>query len=144
MVHLGRWIKGIAAVPFEINWKIEQRVFVVRLFGDVTADDVTQIGEESLRRVVAGVAPVHDVVDAREIGTFPINVQALAKATPHLRHYKIGWLVTINNNMLVQATSKLLARIAGTKYGTAQTMEEALRLLTHIDPTLAVPPHEVR
>src|SRR6185503_9785180 len=100
----------------EVSWYQPDRVINFQVKGNLTIAELIA----AIKFIEDGVrnAPglVHLVVDARETKSIPSNVLEIKKNVTYLNREKMGWIILVGMNPLVNAFVKVLTQLLGTKY----------------------------
>jgi hypothetical protein len=117
-----------------VSWYLENRIILVHISGDKTIEDFQQVNEAITQYLEKGVAPVHLLIDVTEMGSIPSNILKVKQAFTYLDHPSIGWSFFIGHlnameNLIIAVTTQL----SGLDVKTVDTLEEALKILNHVD-----------
>ena len=125
-------------MPYQISWQLEKRVLMVKLFGILTDQESTEVGEINSRHIQEGIAPVHIIVDARDLDKFPTNLRQNSQFMGYLSTPSLGWVVAIGiaNNMLARFAVTVISQVIHFRLAQRDNMTEAIRYLESQDATL--------
>lgn len=121
----------------EVSWYQPDRVINFQVKGNLTIAELIaaiKFIEDGVRNA-PGV--VHLVVDARETKSIPSNVLEIKKNVTYLNREKMGWIILVGMNPLVNAFVKVLTQLLGTKYRNFRSLKPALEFLVAEDETLS-------
>jgi hypothetical protein len=124
-------------MAIDAGWYQDKRIVFGHFVGDLSTEDLINWGKLAESYIEAGIAPVHLVVDIRQMGKFPQQVTLLMSALTYLRNPKLGWNVIVGTSMIVGVLAQIVASITSTKYRNAPSLEDALDYLQRVDSTLA-------
>lgn len=123
-------------MPVDIHWLYENRVIKLNEYGKVTSSQIVAAIEKSVEMTLQGQAPVHMIIDGREIeGTPDMALGDLRKLIPPAVE-GAGLMVVIQNRVLDRFFTSISMQISGVRYKFAQDEPAALALLLEYDPTL--------
>ncbi len=121
-----------------ISWLVDKRVIFVDIGTRLTMTDLMEMNEGIIEFLDISDAPkVHIVFRATELADFPVTFSSLSKVFTLIKHPKLGWSVTINNNRLLKLIATMINNTVNRrtiKY--VDTYEEVKDLLQSIDPSL--------
>lgn len=86
-----------------------------------------------------GEAPVHNIIDATELGDFPKSLKVLRESSKYsVEHPNAGWniLVGFSSNPLLKFLSSAVSQITGVKFKQVDSIEEAQAVLRRVDSSL--------
>ncbi|MEO8607598.1 MAG: hypothetical protein ABI690_06940 [Chloroflexota bacterium] len=121
----------------EVTWLLPNRVIYFQAKDVLTIDELVaaiKFIEDGVRNA-PGV--VHLVVDARETKSIPSNVLEIKKHITYLNRDKMGWIILIGMNPLVNAFVKVLTQLLRTNYRNFRAQKPALEFLVTQDETLS-------
>ena len=121
----------------EVSWFQPDRVINFQVKGNLTIGELIaaiKFIEDGVRNA-PGV--VHLVVDARETKSIPNNVLEIKKNVTYLDRDKMGWIILVGMNPLVNAFVKVLTQLLGTKYRNFRSLKPALEFLVEHDESLS-------
>jgi hypothetical protein len=129
-------------MTYRVDWLIPQRVVVIEINGDYTAQDLNestlQVRDQFLD---TGVAPVHLICDVRHITSYPTQIFVIKQASEiYLRHPNMGRLVLVGfDNPLMRFIANAVSQTMRARFQQANSVEEAVQGLKAMDETLADP-----
>ncbi|PJF39728.1 MAG: hypothetical protein CUN54_07910 [Phototrophicales bacterium] len=123
-------------MTLHISWHTPNRIVLERFSGDVTYDDIRQADRGGRELIGAGDAPVHILVDLRDVARFPTNILKISQQVEHRNHPDLGWAVIISNHGMIQFIVRLVTEFAGNRIRMFTTMDEALDFLLAMDDGL--------
>ncbi len=131
-------------MAYELSWYHEQRVIYVRIWGDLTLDELRHYNTEVYDKLDHGVSPVHLILDVTDMKQFPPSLTALKSTAHYLSHPNLGRNVMIGGPMLAQSFARITAQLLKLDFRTTRTMREALSLLKDGDATLVAMEEHVK
>ena len=124
-------------MPVQVEWLIPNRVIISHLFGVIRLEDVESLLAQQQNFVAEGCPLVHHISDGLNIKSIEIRLktfQLLMKGVP--MSPKFGWHIDVTTNPVTRMTSTLVSQFLPVHVRTYSTVEEAIRFLKEIDPTL--------
>ncbi|HEX2622407.1 MAG TPA: hypothetical protein VHL11_19745, partial [Phototrophicaceae bacterium] len=67
-------------MPYEFSWYVPRRVIYVRIHGDLTVNELTQLKEESRDFASKGDAPVHAIIDTLAMTSMPHDLPGIFRS----------------------------------------------------------------
>lgn len=123
-------------MPIDVGWLYENRVIKTRHYGRVTSQELIESMAKSQELTRQGQAPVHTIVDGRDIGgNIEISLADLRKIVPKVVE-GTGMMVSIQPRALDRFFTSLGMQIAGARYKFAPDEQAALQILIEHDPSL--------
>ncbi len=125
-------------MPYQIAWHLEKRVLMVKLFGILTDQESTEVGEINSRHLQEGTAPIHIIVDTSKMEKFPTNLRQNSQFMGYLSTPSLGWVVVIGiaNNMLARFAVSVISQVIHFRLAQRDNMTEAIKYLESQDSTL--------
>src|SRR5690606_34023816 len=99
-----------------VYWHIENRVCVVQAWGDVALDELTEISQDVTALVQAGEAPVHWIVDARQIASIPKSLGQVQKMAKVFSEPNLGWVLALTENHFMKFATSLVSQLSRVNY----------------------------
>lgn len=129
-------------MPYEIRWHTENRVIYQRCFGVLTLDEMRENNEITMQYINSGTPLVHNIVDMREVESFPMNLKQMGDVFKRDQEtlIRLGWTVVIGLTPIMRFFATVLIQIWGARYRFVTTLEEAEDFLLDRDVTLR--PHD--
>lgn len=129
-------------MAYSIEWYIPDRVFIYTMWDSISLEDIQSSSKEAHNFTRIGSPPVHCIVDARYLKTYPINFSMIKDAASIIREPNFGYLIHVHQDKTVALATKILVTIANVKYESTMDMDDALQKLRHIAPDLQdLPPY---
>lgn len=123
-------------MAYELNWMVENRVIYERLSGNITLDEIREVGKLVSEHVAVGTPLVHLVADLTEVGKFPMNLREINNMFENPHRERFGWMIGITNNQLVRFFGTMIPQLQGARMRMFTSVDEALRFLQSVDETL--------
>ncbi|MEM9952889.1 MAG: hypothetical protein AAF846_14890 [Chloroflexota bacterium] len=121
---------------WSVSWSIPQRIYVVKIEGEITEADFIAGCEKSTEFVREGIAPVHCIIDAK-FATIPhVNIAKAREIAQVFNEPKLGWVLMISANPIVRMVGSILSQLSNKRCKFVNTVDEALVLLQRDDLTL--------
>jgi len=133
-------------MPYEVSWKIPDKVLYVRAFGAVGSEDVEQITQKMFD--IINQSPhdrVHLISDSQDISDYPTNLNAIINAVKPLRqNSQIDLIVTVGNNGIANFFSTVATKVTLNKNSkSAISVEAAIDAIKSYDASCVVPSEEL-
>jgi hypothetical protein len=123
-------------MAYELSWVVPSRIMLIKLEGEVSIEEMTQMIDETHAHVNSGQAPVHILIDAANLHNKPVNFQQINQISTSMANPSTGWWVLVNAGKMVGFTASVLSKLVGVKLKTAATIKEARTILERVDLTL--------
>jgi len=134
-------------MPFEVSWYHNQRVIFWRIWGQVTLEEIAQMGREQQKLLSAGTPPVHTIANITDVSTFPTDLRLLKEALDGVNHPNIGWVLAVGTTTPLKrfiTTTATQMVIPSVRLRMFNDMIETIEFLRHIDSTAAVASNDQR
>jgi hypothetical protein len=124
-------------MSLQMHWYLENRVILVRWPEIVTPEIVIEFVNRSVEFWESSSEPVvHTILDTNAIQRIP-NLAAMRKAVVRMNHPRAGWGIGYGiSNSLVKMIIQVTTSVTGLPFRYADTLDEALAFLNHMDATL--------
>jgi hypothetical protein len=124
-------------MPFDSKWYVENRVSLVRDYGEVTLEEMRTSNQIFLAHIRAGTPPVHLLIDTRAVTKMPNSFVPMLKEIEAFRHEpNMGWTIMVTNNSLMRFFGTLSSNLIKMPFHAVKNYEEANEVLARVDPTL--------
>jgi hypothetical protein len=127
-------------MAYEISWYQGKRVIYDRLYGDHDFQAAIDGSAEAARFLSQGEAPVHMIVDMRDLKTFPTNITKVHDMTQFMKSPSLGWVVVVGGSSLTMFLVNVMSQVVKFRVAIRFTLEEAVEFLQKQDPTLLTLP----
>ncbi len=125
-------------MPFEVKWYVEDRVATVYNWGELTLDHIRETNVQLLEMVRSGQAPVHIVVDTRDVKKLPRSYVPMLREIEVFRHEpNMGWSIMVTESSVLHFFGMLSANLVHSTYRAVRNYQEVNDALRRADPTLA-------
>jgi hypothetical protein len=125
-------------MPYEVSWYVENRVVLNRIWGEYDLEQMRAGNEVILAWMHPAAAPVHLLVDVREIGHFPRNFRPMLQEIERFRNEaNMGWGIMLTTNSLLHFFGVLASNVTRSSFRAASNYEEVNVILGRVDPVLA-------
>jgi len=120
-------------------WISEGKVAFLEIIGDFDEDGMmtfnTHMRDEYLEN---GEAPVHCIIDANGLSSYPQNIRVLRKGTKiSVDHPNTGWIILVGfEGPLLRFFSSTIAQILGIEFKQVPTLDDAIQVLKRVDSRL--------
>lgn len=118
-------------------WLVEGRVIYTALNGRLSIEEFEKVDNHIVDLIKgASGAQVHVIVDATELEAIP-PIHDLGKLR-HMKNFRYGWMLTIGSSRkpAIHTTFVLLAQMFKVRHMELRTLDEALRYLYSVEPSL--------
>ena len=125
-------------MPTETQWYLEKRIIISRARGEITLDEFTSMGKVLDEYRQEGTAPVHWILDTREVKKPILDLGLARKTFQILKHEDFGWTMVLVSkpNRLMSFLASAVAQTLGLRYRLVHELDEALAFLRERDATL--------
>jgi hypothetical protein len=83
-------------------------------------------------------APIHLIVDVSEMTRFPSSVTDMYRAAQYFRHPMFGWEILYGvKSASLEIILGIISKLMPVRYGIVDSLKEALKFLSHREPSLA-------
>lgn len=125
-------------MAYTVDWYLEKRILMARLWGDTTDNDFPSLGETLATLLNTGDDPyVHCIIDMLEIDRAPTRLAELQQAmNPMLAHPLLGWSLPLINDPTQRYLCTMLAQMYKVRWREMETKNEAINFLIETDKTL--------
>ncbi len=123
-------------MAYSIEWYVPNRVFIYKLWDSISLEDIKNGSKEAQHFTNSGIAPVHCIVDARYLKTYPINFGMIKDAAAIIRQPNFGYFIHVHQDRTAALATKILVTIANLNYESTMDIDEALQKLKLVAPEL--------
>jgi hypothetical protein len=129
-----------------VNWLVEHHVILTQIYGSTTIEELHTGSNRAIELIrSADSSPIiHDIIDMREVTTYPTKLSELVKVTDIFKEPRLGWVIGISNNKLVIFLASIVVGVKKARLRLFEDPQEAIRFLETRDLTLshlpALPP----
>lgn len=125
-------------MAYSVSWHVHSRILLLKLEGELTSQESEEISNINVQRFDAGIEPVHLIIDISALTKFPTDIRQTSSLARYLRHKKLGWVVVVGTNTMINFLSSLLSQLTGFDYAKRDTIKDAVAFLEKQDDTLVV------
>jgi hypothetical protein len=122
-------------MSFDICWLIEKRVAYMRMYDNIEIEEIKQMSEAFRTYRDEGTAPVHVIVDTRNMKKMPMSFDKIKDASEGREQTK-GWTVILTNSSVTRFVATLVTATISLQYRFMDTPEAALTYLSQLSPEL--------
>src|SRR5215470_16828701 len=112
----------------ELSWFEPGKILLTTYRDKVSAKELESSLEEIYRRLEAASAPVHVIVDWRKTTDYPYFINLFDPARKLMKQPRLGWIVIVGQNDVIELWIELFSRIADFRHKTARTVEQAAEI----------------
>lgn len=123
-------------MAYELSWLVENRVIYENLAGNLTLDELREVGKLVGEYVATGTPFVHLLADLTQVGKFPMNLREINNIFENPYPDRFGWMVGVTNNQVVRFFGTMIPQLQGARIRMFASADEALRFLQSVDETL--------
>lgn len=123
-------------MPYQIDWLIPNRIIDVTLKDETNIEELMRLVQVMEAYIRDGEAPIHIIMRADTITSFPNDIQDSYKIFRLLPRQQIGYLIVTTTDTVLQYITSTTARLIGLRWRTYATSEEAIQFLARIDKSL--------
>ncbi len=124
-----------------VDWFTENRVVFMQFQEHVTIDDMVEASYEGHAHTILGDAPVHILVDARKVKTFPLNARLMNERLPaHPAPERVGCVLVVTpDNALMRLVTLLFTqfKLVKHKFRVFTDIDSAIQFLYENDDQLS-------
>lgn len=127
-------------MPYQLTWRVPQRVIYEQLSGQIGIGDIQDIQDLFHQYLAQGQAPVHLIVDMREVTDYPLNLAQIKNQMITTDRTPLGWIMIVNQNPMPKFLTSVATQlsITNTRLRMVDSPEQAFALLQEYDPALQV------
>jgi hypothetical protein len=122
-------------MAFDISWLIDKRVAYMRMIGNIEIEEIKQMSEAFRIYRDEGIAPVHIIVDTREMTKMPMSFDKIKDASAGREQTK-GWTVILTKSSVTRFVATLVTATISLQYRFMESPEAALTYLSQLSPEL--------
>jgi hypothetical protein len=124
-------------VSITADWYLPNRVFLVRIEGDISVQDAIDSNTAITNMIRAGEAPVYMIVDTAHMGHFPTHLSQFRQVLSYLYEPKLRTIVVVGGvNILARFIASALTQVARIELKIVNTLDEAIAFLNKLDQNL--------
>lgn len=123
-------------MPYELNWGMENRVISLRMWDQITMDEIDTISPQLMEMLNTGTPPVHLVADYTAVSGMPFSLQHSQSAVDVQAHPHIGWVMTVTQNPRMRFITSILLQITSMWMRQFANVDEAHAFLRQVDQNL--------
>ena len=125
-------------MPAEAYWYVAKHVVCVRLYGDVTASEMTRRRDSLGEFIAASEPPLMVLLDARDITRLTPDLGNILQGLEQIRNNgQIARIVVISGSPVANFLTVLASRFLGAPMHTFKSMEEVDGFLARYLPILS-------
>ena len=128
-------------MPFEATWYHNLRVIQWRVWGQITLEEIAQMGRDQQKLLSEGTSPVHTLSNITDVASFPTDLRLLKEALDGINHPHIGWVLIVGTTTPLKrfvTTTVTQLVIPNVRLRMFNSMDEAIEFLKHVDSTVSV------
>jgi hypothetical protein len=129
-------------MPYKIGWYLRSHVVYLRVWGDVSLLEITEMFQRMEDDRKAYDHPLHVIADWCDVEDFPKNVAHIRRTLVQVEYATLhGHTVLVSGNSAMRSVAFVLIqfRILKTLKHTTNTVDQAMAYLQAQDPTLPPP-----
>ena len=123
-------------MAYQLNWLLENRVLLQVAYGEITLEELHKMARELNDFLQMGTAPIHIIVDARQLKLFPRGVLPNYHAYKNLNPKQLGWVIQVSDNQLLKYLASTVSHLIGFNLRTFTDMPAALEFLKQAEAAL--------
>lgn len=125
-------------MPITIQWYSSSAVLVT--YTDlITAKQQHEANLKFIAHLNAASSTLHVISDWRNADNYPIDYDIVPDMLAMLRHKNMGWIVVIGMNNVLSFWAEFFTKMAGLRYSTCNTLDEAAQFLSNKDTSSTAP-----
>lgn len=120
------------------EWYLENRIILTEFSETLTIEGLVANDSVILDMVQGGQAPVHLVIDVRQLDEFPTNISKIRNsARRYLMLDNMGWMVVVGfDNPIIRFLSSVITQMTDINMIQVDDLDEAMARLQKVDLTL--------
>jgi hypothetical protein len=125
-------------MPYQTSWYLNQRVVMTRVSGEYRLEELQDCIRTALELIRQGQAPVHHIVDLREISNYPGTVREFIQEIRVVNaEPRLGWTIMLTNNQLARFFGAIASKVGNQPFSAVPDLSAANKTLLKIEPGLA-------
>ncbi|MCI0713908.1 MAG: hypothetical protein L0154_27375 [Chloroflexi bacterium] len=120
----------------KVNWYVKDRIVLSYFWGNITAEEVEDVMNQSTDYVQSGIKPVHSIVHGLEVIKYPMNLPQVLQMTSVLKNSDFGWFIMITDDRMARFMSSVVSQVTKLKFRSIPTTGETVEFLRDMDPSL--------
>lgn len=123
-------------MPYNVEWFQEGKVIIVRIGVNFPIEEVAQLSVKLIPMLEQGTAPVHILIDATQVKTFPTNLIQARNDAAYFNHPSLGWNAYYGTPTIIHSLLKVFSSVIQAQIVSFRTYEQALAFLREKDDTV--------
>lgn len=122
-------------MAYDMTWHTDKRIVMIRIYGELTADELIAINRKTGDYVEDGIPFVHLVLDVRDLEKYP----KLGDATKidFATYDEVGWTIIVGASAILKFISSIVVQVTGARYRMVSDVDEAIAFLQTNDSSLS-------
>lgn len=114
-------------LPYSIDWQITNRVLIIRITGDISAEQLAQLSAEAFEHIRKASCPIHAIVDLQRLSVRPQTIQEAVRNAGQRQHKNQGTSVIVTPPMhpVVKFICSAVMTTLQLKYDICDSLDEA-------------------
>lgn len=125
-------------MPYQFQWHIPGRLLEIKLSGKISLTQLHQVNLSVIKNFDIGKAPVHVILDMREVEDFPVLGKELIDSHAYFVHHKLGWVIGYGENSALSSLDSEVSQNYRTRFRTFHEWEDIVAFLGRTDATMVL------
>jgi hypothetical protein len=125
-------------MPYQFQWHIPKRLLEIKLSGKISLTQLHQVNLSVIKSFDIGQAPVHVILDMREVEDFPVFGKELIDSHAYFAHRKLGWVIGYGENSALSSLDSEVSQNYRTRFRTFHEWEDIVAFLGRTDATMVL------
>jgi hypothetical protein len=122
---------------YSTRWFIPDYVMILEFHAEVTLEDVPAFNKDWNDLLSAGQAPVHSILDASKVVTYPLNLPQIIKHSHAFSNPALGWILPYGAPSSANMIASIVAQMMRRKFRVVDDLAGAVAFLKDADDRLA-------
>lgn len=123
-------------MPYQITWLVDKKVLYFHLEGELNAEMLRDMVQESRDMVNLGISPVHAIVDATRAESIPKHINTILQEFKEQKPEDSGFTVLIATSPLTRFFAQMLCKMLRIEIRFAADLDDAHNILQRVDTTV--------
>jgi hypothetical protein len=126
-------------MPTEVSWYQENRVILVRVWGEATSQDMQGANDQIIPLIQQGAKTtplVHMIADVRAMTKFPMKLNEVGGAQTYLKEPGLGWVIVVGMSPMVRFIASMITQIMEARFRMFPTFAEGIAFLVSRDSAI--------
>jgi len=116
-------------MSYQAEWLQEGKVIILRIGVHFAAEEIPPLSNDIIALLEKGTPPVHLVIDASQVKTFPTNIAQARRDATYLNHPSLGWSTYFGMSPVISSILKVFNTMTQANLASLRTLDQALAFL---------------